>query len=58
MAMVGHAAWNMPPLAQAAGPSATGCGGMCHVSSGKTCRHPMVILFDKLFERWSFLTIH
>jgi hypothetical protein len=34
------------------------CDGMCHVSSGKTCRHLTVILFNKLFERWFFLIKH
>jgi hypothetical protein len=38
------------------GPMAA-CGGMCQVLSGKTCRYSMVVLFDKLFEMWSFLTI-
>jgi hypothetical protein len=30
-------------------------GKSCQATRG-TCRHPIVVLFDKLFERWSFLT--
>jgi hypothetical protein len=36
----------------------TGPGGTCHVSPGQGCRHRQVIFFVKLFQKWSFLTIH
>jgi hypothetical protein len=35
-----------------------GPGGTCHVSPGQGCRHRQVVFFSKLFQRWSFLTIH
>jgi hypothetical protein len=30
-------------------------GGTCHVSPRQGCRHSQVVLFDKNFQRWSFL---
>jgi hypothetical protein len=35
-----------------------GPGGTCHVSPGPGCRHSQVVFFDKIFQRWSFLSFH